>query len=84
MAADRARLFFLQGLASQFKPEEICLISQDNYYKPIEQQTIDENGVENFDLPSSIDRETFHADILKMKLLKVAGKVDSWMVFLKK
>lgn len=60
------KTFFLQGLASHFQPEQICLISQDNYYKPIEQQTTDENGIENFDLPSSIDRDTFHADILKL------------------
>ena len=60
------KTFFLRGLAAHFKPEEICLISQDNYYKPIEQQVVDENGVENFDLPGSIDRETFQADILKL------------------
>ena len=46
---------------------KICHISQDNYYKPIHQQVIDENGIENFDLPTSIDRETFHADLLKLK-----------------
>jgi len=60
------KTFFLRGLAAHFKPEEICLISQDNYYKAIEQQAVDENGVENFDLPGSIDRETFQADILKL------------------
>jgi len=61
------KTYFLQGLASQFKPEELCLISQDNYYKPIDQQPIDENGVENFDLPISIDREAFQRDLLKLK-----------------
>ena len=53
------KTFFLQGLAAHFKPSEICLISQDNYYKPRDQQPIDENGVKNFDLPVSIDRENF-------------------------
>ena len=61
------KTYFMQGIASHFKSTEICLISQDNYYKPIHQQVIDENGVENFDLPTSIDRETFHADLLKLK-----------------
>ncbi len=61
------KTYFLQGLASRFKPEEICLISQDNYYKPIDQQPIDENGVENFDLPVSIDRVAFQNDLLKLK-----------------
>jgi uridine kinase len=61
------KTFFLQQLSNLFKPEEICLISQDNYYKPRDQQPIDENGVKNFDLPVSIDRETFLHDLLKLK-----------------
>ncbi|HCW07449.1 MAG TPA: uridine kinase [Cytophagales bacterium] len=61
------KTFFLQGLASNFKPEEMCLISQDNYYKPRDQQPIDENGVKNFDLPVSIDRDAFLRDLLKLK-----------------
>ena len=61
------KTFFLQELSALFKPEEICLISQDNYYKPREQQPIDENGVKNFDLPISIDHEGFLNDLLKLK-----------------
>ena len=61
------KTFFLQGLSNLFKPQEICLISQDNYYKPREQQSVDENGIKNFDLPVSIDREAFLADLLKLK-----------------
>ncbi|HNV30375.1 MAG TPA: P-loop NTPase fold protein [Cyclobacteriaceae bacterium] len=61
------KTYFLQGLSSYFKPHEICLISQDNYYKSRDQQPIDENGVKNFDLPVSIDREAFQQDLLKLK-----------------
>jgi uridine kinase len=61
------KTFFLQGLSAMFKPEDICLISQDNYYKPRNQQPVDENGVQNFDLPISIDREAFLVDLLKIK-----------------
>lgn len=61
------KTFFLQGLSSSFKPEEICLISQDNYYKSRDQQPIDENGVRNFDLPISIDRDAFLEDLIKLK-----------------
>ncbi len=61
------KTFFLQGLSSYFKPSEICLISQDNYYWPRDQQPIDENGVKNFDLPGSIDRDIFLSDLLKLK-----------------
>jgi len=58
---------FLNKLSSHFKDGDVCLISQDHYYKPIHQQKRDENGVENFDLPESIDRDAFLADILKLK-----------------
>ncbi|MBN8577529.1 MAG: uridine kinase [Cyclobacteriaceae bacterium] len=61
------KTFFLQGLSACFKPNEICLISQDNYYKPRDQQPIDENGIKNFDLPVSIDREAFRHDLLILK-----------------
>jgi uridine kinase len=61
------KTFFLQGLSKCFGANEMCLISQDNYYKPREQQLVDENGVQNFDLPTAIDREAFLKDLLKLK-----------------
>jgi uridine kinase len=61
------KTYFLQGLSACFGAHEICLISQDNYYKPRDQQPIDENGVKNFDLPVSIDREAFLHDLLILK-----------------
>lgn len=61
------KTFFLQGLSAHFKRSQICLISQDNYYWPRDRQPLDENGVKNFDLPSSIDRENFLHDLLELK-----------------
>jgi uridine kinase len=61
------KTFFLRNLASRFKADEICLISQDHYYKARDLQTIDSQGVKNFDLPTAIEREKFHQDILKLK-----------------
>lgn len=61
------KTYFLKNLSSRFKPEEICLISQDHYYKPREFQITDEKGVKNFDLPDAIEREKLHLDILKLK-----------------
>lgn len=61
------KTFFLQGLAARFSADEMCLISQDNYYKSRDQQPVDENGIKNFDLPGSIDREAFRADLMKLK-----------------
>jgi uridine kinase len=61
------KTFFIKELASHFRPEEICLISQDHYYKPLDLQYTDEQGVQNFDLPSSIDKDGLANDILKLK-----------------
>jgi uridine kinase len=61
------KTYFINNLASRFQPGEICLISQDHYYKALELQYIDEQGVQNFDLPTAIEREKFHQDLLKLK-----------------
>ena len=61
------KTFFIKELASHFRPDEICLISQDHYYKPLEVQFTDEQGIQNFDLPSSINKDDLAADILKLK-----------------
>ena len=61
------KTFFLQGLSAYFQSSQICLISQDNYYKPRDQQPVDENGVKNFDLPGAIDRRAFLNDVLMLK-----------------
>jgi uridine kinase len=61
------KTYFLKNLSAQFKPEDICLLSQDHYYRPREQQKVDNRGVQNFDLPEAIERERLAADILKIK-----------------
>ncbi|SHM34324.1 uridine kinase [Cyclobacterium lianum] len=54
---------FLDKLLGALAPEEVCLISQDNYYKPRDLQPLDERGIHNFDSPNSIDFEQYAADI---------------------
>lgn len=61
------KTFFLQALAAKFPAGQVCLFSQDHYYKAREQQPADENGVKNFDLPEAIDREAFLRDLLLLK-----------------
>lgn len=61
------KTYFIHELASKFQPGDVCLISQDNYYKPKELQKIDDQGIENFDLPDAIDIRAFADDILKIK-----------------
>ena len=67
---------FLKALSVHLKQDDVCLISQDHYYKPLNEQIRDENGVENFDLPSSIDRELFLHDILKLKSGEILRKKE--------
>jgi uridine kinase len=55
---------FLKALLNHFKPEEVALVSQDNYYNPSSAQEADHNGVLNFDLPTSINRDYFHNDMV--------------------
>jgi len=61
------KTLFLERLLSTFEPGEVCLISQDNYYKPRHMQPIDSQGVHNFDTPHSIDFEQYAADIRKIQ-----------------
>jgi uridine kinase len=58
---------FIRSLSTYFKTGEICQISQDHYYKPIDQQLRDDRGVDNFDIPDSIDVEKLAADIRALK-----------------
>lgn len=57
------KTLFLKKLLGEFNPEEICLISQDNYYLPRDMQPKDESGVSNFDTPQSIDLDAYVNDI---------------------
>lgn len=61
------KTLFLERLLSSFEPEEVCLISQDNYYKPRHLQPVDAQGVYNFDTPHSIDFEQYASDIRKIQ-----------------
>lgn len=57
------KTFFLNCFLKHFKNSEICLISQDDYYKPKAEQPLDENGWVNFDLPQCIDDEKLLEDL---------------------
>ncbi len=58
---------FLNALFASFNEGEISIVSQDNYYRPADQQVRDQNGWLNFDLPDSLFREAFHRDLLLLK-----------------
>jgi len=52
---------------------KITTLSLDNYYKPKEDQAIDENGIINFDLPTALDTLQLESDLdllLENKVVK--------------
>jgi uridine kinase len=58
------KTFFLKCFLSHFTTDEVSLVSQDDYYFPIPPgMTAEENKLFNFDLPDTIDRRQFEADI---------------------
>lgn len=61
------KTLFLNQLLSCLNENTASVLSLDNYYKARNQQPKDEKGVENFDLPQSLDRDRFIADLKKLK-----------------
>ncbi|WP_224999388.1 uridine kinase [Cesiribacter sp. SM1] len=61
------KTYFLRELLQNFTPSEVCLVSQDNYYRPRHEQPVDENGIKNFDTPYSIDHELYAQDLIALK-----------------
>ncbi|GAB1449930.1 MAG: uridine kinase [Bacteroidetes bacterium] len=57
---------FLKSLRSLFSEQEVCIISQDNYYKHAHDHQRDENGHINFDLPECVDLHEFALDIARL------------------
>ena len=61
---------FIREIRRHFTPDELCILSQDDYYKDRESQQQDENRVKNFDLPESILTHEMIRDIEQL----MAGK----------
>lgn len=61
------KTFFLKCFLEHFTADEVCLVSQDDYYFPVaHNMTPEENKEYNFDLPSTIDHEHFQQDISRL------------------
>lgn len=67
---------FIKKLRVDFSPSDLCIISQDDYYKPKNKQKADSNGVLNFDLPRSIEKKDFLVDILKLLNNEVVTRTE--------
>lgn len=53
-----------------FNDNEVCLLTQDDFYIPREKQAIDANGVTDFDRLGAIDHTSFHDRLQDL----IAGK----------
>lgn len=56
----------LKRLCLQFSDLQPSVFSMDNYYLPIEEQKLDENGVHNFDLPTALNKEKLVSDLREL------------------
>jgi uridine kinase len=67
---------FIKQLRNAFSPQELCIVSQDDYYRPREEQALDEQGIRNFDLPHSIDQEAFINDVHRLIRRQVVTRTE--------
>ena len=58
---------FVNRLKTRFSNEQINIISQDDYYKPLSHLSIQEREQTNFDHPKSIDFNLLHTHIISLK-----------------
>ncbi|HMP30786.1 MAG TPA: uridine kinase, partial [Saprospiraceae bacterium] len=63
---------FINELCTPFEKDQICVISQDDYYKDRRDINKDKNGITNFDVPDAFYMDEFARDL---KLLKAGQKV---------
>lgn len=56
----------LNRLCREFGDLNPSVFSMDNYYKPLEQQKLDDRGYYNFDLPSALDYQGMVDDLKKL------------------
>ena len=57
----------LNWLQKLLPPEDVCLLSQDNYYQDLDRVDRDINRTTNFDDPAIIEQEEFAHDLQRLK-----------------
>lgn len=58
---------FLNWIKKAFNPDQLCLISQDNYYQNRTTDSAEENRIKNFDEPAVIEADQFAHDLQQLK-----------------
>ncbi len=59
------KTYFIERIKEKLQ-EKVAVISFDDYYKPVHEQEVDDNGIINFDLPGALYHQQFHEDLLKL------------------
>lgn len=67
---------FIRDIKKEFAADEITVISQDEYYHPKSEQFVDDCGVQNYDLPTSIDLTAFIQDIQRLQAGEVVERKE--------
>jgi uridine kinase len=67
---------FIRSLRNRFSASELCILSQDDYYKEREKQATDKNNVRNFDLPESILTDEMVRDIEQLQSGKQVTRME--------
>lgn len=62
-ASGSGKTTFSNKLKEHLNSFDVQVLTQDDYYRPIESQHKDLNGVENFDLPGAMNLQKFSDDI---------------------
>src|SRR3569833_2284366 len=71
------KTFFLKCFLQHFTTNEVCLVSQDDYYHPVAAgMTKEEISFYNFDLPKTINSDQFIADINNLIIGKTVYKEE--------
>jgi uridine kinase len=66
----------LRSLRDAFQPNELAILSQDNYYRKREYQVRDTNGIHNFDLPESFVMDEFLSDLKRLGLGEQVDRME--------
>lgn len=53
----------LKRLSQNYSDLKPVIFSMDNYYRPLNQQKVDDNGEINFDLPTALDEDRLTSDL---------------------
>ena len=70
------KTFFLNCFLNHFSEEEVCLVSQDDYYIKVGEMTAEQNRLHNFDLPTCIEVDQFQNDVDQLLAFKTVYKQE--------